>query len=775
MCVPVVQPEKGNIVSNVIDTLILELGIDSKQFETQAAQTEKRLEQVEKSLEKTEQATAKNEKQLKKHGEQQKKAAGQLEKLQKGFASVVKGAAALTSVLLTSSGLAKLAADAAKANQELDNLAKNMNTGRRELAAWQGAANMAGGSAGGMAGYMQQLSGEMNTLVMQGTDGMLPYFNELGVSMLDGAGKARAVNDVMLDLADSFAGMERSQAHSLAQQMGIDDDTFNTLVRGRAEMERLLAVQKSMYHANEQDIENSRKFNETRALLSQQWESLLMMIGNALLPVMIELSQIVTGLMRFIIANETAVTSVFYGFATAIGMVLIPLLLTATAAIWAMIAPFTPLIAAVLALGAAFALLYEDYQVWAEGGKSLFDWGKFTSYIKGSELSVQNLINAFAMLLTGYTDWASAGNGLFNWLKMKGFIDGTGISVQSLINGFRNLANDLKEFVMPYLQDFVDVFNKIKAGDFEGAWEIVKQSGARGLDFVKDMGSAAVNRAAAAVDVLTGREPESDGSLSQRVQSSGTRTNRAALSQAAPKQQDGKAFRNSNFTAEKAQIIAETAKRLGMNPNDLAAVISFETGGTFSPNKRNPKSSATGLIQFMRGKDGTYYGMTRDQFGNLSFAEQMKYVERYFKELRFSANRKAGVADVYTAVTGFGYRKGSREYELNKVWDSNKDGRIDKGEMVQNSAFRAHQRNYYGNMPLIQAQAPAGGAAVAANLNRHAPQMAAAKAPQQINNRTEVVVQNVQVHTAAHTMTGTGSDMAQGIRSRINQFNSGMV
>lgn len=954
-------------MSNVIDTLILELGIDSKQFETQAAQTEKRLEQVEKSLEKTEQATAKNEKQLKKHGEQQKKATSQLEKLQKGFASVVKGAAALTSVLLRASGLAKLAADAAKANQELDNLAKNMNTSRRELAAWQGAANMAGGSASGMAGYMQQLSGEMNTLVMQGNAAMLPYFNALGVSMLDGAGKARAVNDVMLDLADSFASMERSQAHSLAQQMGIDDATFNTLVRGRAEMERLLAVQKSMYHANEQDIENSRKFNETRALLSQQWDNLLLMIGNALLPVLIEVAEIATDFMSFLIKNENLVKGVFWGIAGAIGLVLIPMFTAGLTSLLAFIAPFAPFIATVTALAAAFGLLYDDYKTWAEGGQSLFDWGKFTNYINTSELSVKNLVNAFAMLLTGYKDWATAGDSFFNWLKMKGFIDDTGISVQSLTNGFRNLASDLRDFVMPYLQDFVEAFNKLKDGDFNGAWESIKRSGDRAWSGMKNFGNGLLNRITGATDIATGHNPQSVSSLSAMVGASqpiangkglqaitdfgaglskayddvvykmggkniktgeidcsgyvamlnknvvasiekelgsaaakkakidasggaagilqdqdkrGNRVARAAgwqdldlnklqagmiigeargshakgrygnighivqiierngqkfvTESTSAKGKDGKSgvretllsdyvknlngrkfnvfvadpyrelrgqiaeqntmpmfgipknsgslksgklFRNKHFTDEKAQIIAETAQRLGMNPNDLAAVISFETSGTFSPSKRNPSSSATGLIQFMAGSGGTrgkYYGMSRDQFGNLSFAEQMKYVERYFRDKKFSADKKVNVADVYTAVTGFGYRKGSREYELNKVWDSNKDGYIAKGEMVQNSAFKAHQRNYV-NAPLIAANAPIGGTAVSGSLNRHLPQMSALQSPKNVNNHTEVIVQNVSVQTSASTMTGTGTDMMKGIAQHANQFNTGLM
>ena len=149
------------------------------------------------------------------------------------------------------------------------------------------------------------------------------------------------------------------------------------------------------------------------------------------------------------------------------------------------------------------------------------------------------------------------------------------------------------------------------------------------------------------------------------------------------------------FTQEKAKVIKRVAEAIGVNPNDLAAVISFETVGTFSPSIKNPLSSATGLIQFMKDGRGRYYGMTREQFSSLSFEQQMVYVEKYFRDRGFSSNKKRDVADTYTAVTGYGYRCGSKAYNLNKVWDSNKDCYIAKGEMVLNKSFKAHQKKYF--------------------------------------------------------------------------------
>lgn len=148
-----------------------------------------------------------------------------------------------------------------------------------------------------------------------------------------------------------------------------------------------------------------------------------------------------------------------------------------------------------------------------------------------------------------------------------------------------------------------------------------------------------------------------------------------------------------------SDAIVDGARRLGINPNDLAAVISFETGGTFSTNARNPGSSATGLIQFMEDsdgkKDGKYFGMTRAQFGNLLPLQQMDHVVSFLKGKGIKPG--ANVGQVYDAVAGYGYKKGSKAYASNKVWDVNNDGVVAKGEAVTGKRFKAHIKDYYGD------------------------------------------------------------------------------
>lgn len=179
----------------------------------------------------------------------------------------------------------------------------------------------------------------------------------------------------------------------------------------------------------------------------------------------------------------------------------------------------------------------------------------------------------------------------------------------------------------------------------------------------------------------------------------------------------GPVTRVGSLSVDKQKSISRVANNIGVAPNDLASIISFETAGTFSTKSKNPGSSATGLIQFMgkgatkRGgyNDGSYYGMSRDQFGALSFDEQMKFVEKYYKDRGFDGTKKRSLADAYTAVSGYGYKAGSKAYELNRAWDTDGNGVIDKGEAVRAPQFQAHRKKWIKSeeKPLNTAKAKA--------------------------------------------------------------------
>lgn len=783
-------------MATVIDTLFLELGIDASKFSGEAAKAEKQNEKLEKAIAKTEdaeksatKAANENATARKKNAAEQKKADEQLQKLAKDIAVVARGFMAFTGMLLGASGLSKLAADAAKANVELDNTAKNLNMSRRELAAWKGAAEMAGGSADGMAGYMQTLSGDMMNLVMMGDASVLPYFNALGVSLLDSSGKARALDDVMLDLADRMSGMDRQQAYNLARQMGMDDGTANALMRGRQEMERMLAVQRDMYKSSEADIENARKLNEARAVLNSRWESLKLMIGNALIPVVTYLTEKVSAFVDFLVKNESLTKGVFMGMATAISLFLIPMLAAGTAAVLAFIAPFAPLIAAVTALGAAFGFLYDDYKTWAEGGKSLFDWGRFTQYINTSDLSVENLGKAFTYLLTGYTDWSSAANGLLDWLKLKGFIDENGVSVNSLWNGFKNLTSEIADGLMPYLMDIVDIFMKLKDGDFSGAGAALEKGLQRRWELAKKIGGAVWDRVAGTADVATGHEV---GALSGSMPDKAGRDSFSAMigrgeggyNSVNLGAKYGYKAGKRNLTAMTVADVYAMQKRMEVNAVGKFQIIrdtmpevikGLGLTGKEKFNEEMQEKMGAWLLFHKRGQLGGYLKgkhSNRTLAGDEAAREWASFpvLSPILKTGKYTSKRG------YTAYTDGVNRASHKAEHLEKALDKAREMyRQAKSKGMSDSEAEVYAFRGVSSPKVLQ---PIGGAAAAnlsANTRRiEAQKQAAQSAGKTVNQKTEVQVNNVTIQTSAGSMSGAGKDFGDALAQRVDQYNYAM-
>lgn len=504
-------------MATVIDTLFLELGIDSGKFGTQAKEAENRLDRMSASFGRAEKSAAKSSKGLEKQAAQSAKSTKQAKSLTQAVGSLAKGFAAFTALVMGSNALDKMIREGARANVELDNLSRNIGMSRNSLQAWGGMAEMAGGSAEGMKGSLAGLSMGITRLTTMGDTSVVPFFNAFGVALLNADGKARNLDSIMLDLSDRFSKMDRVQAYNLAKSMGLDDGTINTLLLGRAEMEKMLEMQRNLYRSGEKEIAVSRELTRSRAYLNQQWDALKNMVADALAPHLLRLVKLVSGFADYLMRNENTMKHVFEGLAFVLGAVLLPVLWSAVTALYAFIAPFALAAAAVAALGAAFVLLYDDYKTWAEGGKSLFDWGAFTGYIKTSKVSVDSLKSAFVYLLTGYKSWAEAGNAAFDWLRLKGFIDENGVSLRSLANGFKNLAQDICQFVAPALEDIGEIFTALGNKDYNLAWEAAKRLASRPVNFVAEQVQNVAGRVSGAADIATGHDPDAEGSLQSQV------------------------------------------------------------------------------------------------------------------------------------------------------------------------------------------------------------------------------------------------------------------
>ncbi|MGL5909467.1 MAG: hypothetical protein ACRCZP_05665, partial [Phycicoccus sp.] len=141
---------------------------------------------------------------------------------------------------------------------------------------------------------------------------------------------------------------------------------------------------------------------------------------------------------------------------------------------------------------------------------------------------------------------------------------------------------------------------------------------------------------------------------------------------------------NPNVTPEFLRRTEQIAAKLGCPPEHLMAVMSFETGGSFSAAQKNlAGGSATGLIQFMPAT-ARGLGTTTAELARMTPVQQLDYVEKYFGNGRYTT-----VEGLYSKVLagravndpeGVLFREGTRAYRANRGVDIDRDGLITAGE-----------------------------------------------------------------------------------------------
>lgn len=139
-------------------------------------------------------------------------------------------------------------------------------------------------------------------------------------------------------------------------------------------------------------------------------------------------------------------------------------------------------------------------------------------------------------------------------------------------------------------------------------------------------------------------------------------------------------------TKEFRDKVVQIAQRIPAKPLFLMAVMSFETGGTFSPSIINPASKAVGLIQFLPST-ARGLGTTATKLAQMTAIEQLDFVEKYLKQFGKPLNT---LEDTYMAVLfpraiGKGsnfvlFSSPSREYKQNRGLDINRNGNVTAGE-----------------------------------------------------------------------------------------------
>lgn len=264
------------------------------------------------------------------------------------------------------------------------------------------AVSQVGGSVDGARGSLENLA-----RFMRNNPGAEGFLNRLGVQTRDASGNMRDMATIFTGVGQRLSSMPYYRANQYAQMLGLDENTLMAMRRGIGQFSgEYTAMAKAIGYNADVAAVSSNKFMTSLRSFGLMAGMARDKIGSSLAD---GLAGSLDRLRRQILENfpkiEGAITSTVKGILWAGEMVgrviyrliqlgqsisdwwdsldkqsqqLIELIGALTAAWWmlnrAMLAsPITW----VLGLAAAIALLWEDYQTWKEGGKSLIDWGKW--------------------------------------------------------------------------------------------------------------------------------------------------------------------------------------------------------------------------------------------------------------------------------------------------------------------------------------------------------------------------------------------------------------
>jgi uncharacterized protein YukE len=254
-----ITPTKGANVANIIDSLVVALGLDASNFEVGQKKTEDGLKSIEETAENTAEELGNVELGLKKIREQADKAAKEFESSQKRAAYMVTQVRdqilGLVAAFTAGKGFSSFLSDVTQTDAVAGRLAKNIGMSADQLTAWEAIVTQTGGTAEGAAGSLQGLVSQFQQLSLTGQSAVVPYFRAVGIAIADSAGKMRPMKDILLDLADRFSVMDPARAQAFGAAMGIDYNTVNVLIKGRGAITALLAEQEKLGHANKKDTD----------------------------------------------------------------------------------------------------------------------------------------------------------------------------------------------------------------------------------------------------------------------------------------------------------------------------------------------------------------------------------------------------------------------------------------------------------------------------------------------------------------------------------------
>lgn len=305
-----------------------------------------------------------------------------------------------------------------------------------------------GGDAQGARDSLTDMAESIGEALQDVESGRAKTFKALGISLKDVNGQAKNAVQGMIELAGAVEGLGREQAVFRIKELGITDNrSVELLLKGRQEVERMLRVQKEQGVVTKESAERVRVYSEALAKLKQSAGVATSGIVDWILPAITRFIQMLDSVVTWMNRHDTFVKGFFIGLTTILTAMFLPAVISATAAVWALIAPFLAVAAPIAAVVALFALLYDDVMNFLEGNDSLI--GQISEKYPIVGQTVREMAEAVKAAFRWVVDAIAS-----SWEAIKGFPDqfvgafsAMGASVGETVQAMANAVKAAVEWV----------------------------------------------------------------------------------------------------------------------------------------------------------------------------------------------------------------------------------------------------------------------------------------------------------------------------------------
>lgn len=262
--------------------------------------------------------------------------------------------------------------ETAELDAQLGFVSKRLNIGVSDLDAYDRATQIAGGTTGEFVQSLDFLNRGMADIATKGTSRLKPFFDELKIKTDDGHKHVRPLLDILGDLSDKLSKMGAQQAAGIAEKLGISPGLLLLLMQGRVAMDDVIRRQKEMGVATAESAVRAQEYRAQTLELGDAMEGLYRSLGASVIPALTDFLKWTIKIVEYLEQHKDLVIGFFIGAGAAIGTYYLPAIIEAGLWTIATLGPYLLLAAAVVAVGVAFALAYDDVQNFLAGNKSMF-------------------------------------------------------------------------------------------------------------------------------------------------------------------------------------------------------------------------------------------------------------------------------------------------------------------------------------------------------------------------------------------------------------------